>query len=48
MVRKQAIIMEWWWWVSGYFYPSLLCLWELPGRNTGVGSHFLLQGICLT
>ena len=22
-----------------------LCPWDLPGKNTGVGSHFLLQGI---
>ena len=25
------------------FYP-----WDFPGKNTGVGSHFLLQGIFLT
>ena len=23
----------------------LLCLWDFPGRNTGMGCHFLLQGI---
>ena len=23
----------------------LLCPWDSPGRNTGVGCHFLLQGI---
>ena len=23
----------------------LLCPWDLPGKNTGVGCHFLLQGI---
>ena len=23
----------------------LLCPWAFPGRNTGVGCHFLLQGI---
>ena len=23
----------------------LLCPWNSPGKNTGVGSHFLLQGI---
>ena len=22
---------------------SLLCLWDSPGKNTGVGCHFLLQ-----
>ena len=24
---------------------SLFCPWDFPGRNTGVGCHFLLQGI---
>ena len=24
---------------------SLLCAWDFPGKNTGVGCHFLLQGI---
>ena len=27
---------------------QLLCSWDLPGRNTGVRCHFLLQGIFLT
>ena len=26
----------------------LLCLWASPGNNTGMGCHFLLQGIFLT
>ena len=26
----------------------LLCPWDFPGKNTGVGYHFLLQGIILT
>ena len=26
----------------------LLCPWNSPGKNTGVGFHFLLQGIFLT
>ena len=26
----------------------LLCLWDFSGKNTGVGCHFLLQGIFLT
>ena len=30
-------------------YPArLLCLWHLPGKNTGVGCRFHLQGIFLT
>ncbi|KAB0361993.1 hypothetical protein FD754_006149 [Muntiacus muntjak] len=28
--------------------PRLLCPWDFPGKNTGVGGHFLLQGIFLT
>ena len=29
--------------------PSrLLCPWDFPGKNTGVGCHFFLQGIFLT
>ena len=26
----------------------LLCPWDFPGKNAGVGCHFLLQGIFLT
>jgi len=26
----------------------LLCLWKFPRKNTGVGCHFLFQGIFLT
>ena len=26
----------------------LLCLWDSPGKNTGVGCHSLLYGIFLT
>ena len=25
--------------------PRLLCLWNFPGKSTGVDYHFLLQGI---
>ena len=28
--------------------PRLLCPWDFPGKDTGVGGHFLLQGIFLT
>ena len=38
--------------LSGWFFVipwtvvhSLLCLWDFPGKNIGVGCHFLLQGI---
>ena len=28
--------------------PVSLCPWDSPGKNTGVGCHFLLQGLFLT
>ena len=38
-------------WLCYYhLVPStrFLCPWDFPGKNTGVGCHFLLQGIFLT
>ena len=36
-------------WQSQVPQPTrLLCPWDSPGKNTGVGCHFLLQGIFLT
>ena len=32
-------------WPHGLKSSRLLCPWDFPGKNTGVGSHFLLQGI---
>ena len=32
-------------WPRGLSPTRLLCPWDFPGRNTGVGCHFLLQGI---
>ena len=29
----------------GLWPVRLLCSWDSPGKNTGVGCHFLLQGI---
>ena len=29
-------------------HQAPLCPWDSPGKNTGVGCHFLLQGIFLT
>ena len=29
----------------GLQLARLLCPWDSPGKNTGVGCHFLLQGI---
>ena len=42
------------WVVSDSLWPHelqptrLLCPWDFPGKNTGVGCHFLLQAIFLT
>ena len=38
-------------WLSGLmdlWHASLLCLWNFPGKNTGVSCHALLQGIIPT
>ena len=35
-------------WPHGLQPASLLCPWDFPGKNTGVGCHALLQGIFLT
>ena len=32
-------------WPHGLWPNKLLCPWDFPGQNTGVGCHFLLQGI---
>ena len=29
-------------------WPCRLCRWDFPGKNAGVGYHFLLQGLFLT
>ena len=35
-------------WPHGLQPTRLLCPWDSPGKNTGVGSHSLLQGIFQT
>ena len=35
-------------WPHGLQTARLLCPWGFPGKNTGVGCHFLLQGNLLT
>ena len=32
----------------GLYSTRLLCPWDSPGKNTGVGCHFFVQGIILT
>ena len=34
-------------WLHGLWPTRLLCPWDFPGKNTGMGCHFLLQGIFL-
>ena len=34
-------------WLDGLQPSRLLCPWDSPGENTGVGCHALLQGIVL-
>ena len=35
-------------WCCELWSTKLFCPWNYPGKNTGVGCHFLLQGIFLT
>ena len=35
-------------WTINCQAARLLCPWDFPGKNTGMGCHFLLQGIFLT
>ena len=35
------------WWLDGLWPARLLCPWDFPGKNSGVGCHFLLQRIFL-
>ena len=35
-------------WPRGRQPSRPLCLWNFPGKNAGVGCHFLFQGIFLT
>ena len=35
-------------WSHGLYLTRLLCPWNSPSKNTGVGCHFLLQGTFLT
>ena len=36
------------WWTCGLYPARLLCPWDSPGKNAGVGCHDLFQGIFLT
>ena len=44
LVAKSCPVLLW----SHEAWPArLLCPWDFPGKNTGVGCHFFLQGIFL-
>ena len=59
LYRKKASYVPLWWSEIMFTVPfiklqphglqpaRLLCPWNSPGKNTGVGCHFLLQGIFL-
>ena len=53
---RESEFSSWWWRSVAQLYlillhpyglkpTRLLCPWDFPGRYTGVGCHFLLQGI---
>ena len=45
LVAKSCLILLW---PDGLQPTRLLCPWNFPGKNTGVGCHAILQGIYLT
>ena len=45
LVAKLCLTL---WQPHGRLPARLLCPWDFPGENTGVGKHFLLQGISRT
>ena len=44
-MKWKALSCVWFLRPHGLEYTRLLCPWDPPGKNTGVGCHFLLQGI---
>ena len=42
-----CVLSHVWFWVAPWT-ARLLSPWDFPGKNAGVGCHFLLQGIFLT
>ena len=47
-VLQACSVVPDFWRPQGLWPVRLLCPWDPPGKNTGVGCHFLLQGIFLT
>ena len=51
LMKRYSLSLVWLFatpWTVVYPPARLLCPWNSPGRNDGVGSHFLLQGTFLT
>ena len=47
-MRTQLLCCVWFFVTSWTIAHRLLCPWNSPGKNTGVGCPFILQGIFLT
>ena len=45
LLKESSSVMSNSLWSHGLQPARLLCLWNSPGKNTGVGCHFLLQQI---
>ena len=46
--RSASVLSHVQLWPRELQLTRLFCSWDSPGKNTGVGCHFLLQGIFLT
>ena len=47
-IKKRCLVVSYSLQPRGLQPARLLCPWDSPGKNTGVGSHSLLRGIFLT
>ena len=48
MTCAESLSRVWLFATHGLWPARFLCPWDFPGKNAGVGCHFLLQGIFLT
>ena len=44
-IESESSVVSYSWWHHGLWPTRLLRPWDFPGKSTGVGCHFLLQGI---
>ena len=47
-LKSRLSVMSNFLWLHGLKPVRLLCPWDFPGKNVGVGCHFLFQGVFLT